>query len=102
MLGRASTRVWTRHALEELAQNACGAMVADWWGAAHRTLCAEACATLLGGAVNTLLILIPAFNEEGAVGNVVREVKTVLPDVPVLVVDDCSGDSTIGVARAAG
>jgi glycosyltransferase involved in cell wall biosynthesis len=32
----------------------------------------------------------------------VREVKTVLPDVPVLVVDDCSDDSTVSVARAAG
>ena len=52
--------------------------------------------------MNPLLILIPAFNEEGAVGAVVREVKGVIPDVPVLVVDDCSDDSTIDVARAQG
>jgi len=52
--------------------------------------------------VNPLLILIPAFNEEGAIGGVVREVHAVLPGVPVLVVDDSSGDATIGVARAAG
>ena len=49
-----------------------------------------------------LLILIPAFNEEGAVGGVVREVHAVLPETPVLVVDDCSADATISVARAAG
>ena len=49
-----------------------------------------------------LLILIPAFNEQGAIANVVREVKSVLPDAPVLVVDDSSGDGTIGAAQAAG
>ena len=49
-----------------------------------------------------LLILIPAFNEEGAVGGVVEEVRAVLPEVPVLVVDDCSEDATRQVARLAG
>lgn len=49
-----------------------------------------------------LLILIPAFNEEGAVGSVVHEVRAILGDVPVLVVDDCSEDATRSVARAAG
>lgn len=49
-----------------------------------------------------LLILIPAFNEEGAVGGVVHEVHAVLPDAPVLVVDDCSADATIEKARRAG
>jgi len=49
-----------------------------------------------------LLILIPAFNEEGAVGGVVQEVHAVMPGVPVLVVDDCSGDATIQNARNAG
>ena len=49
-----------------------------------------------------LLILIPAFNEEGAVGEVVREVRQVMPGVPVLVVDDCSADATREVARQAG
>ncbi len=49
-----------------------------------------------------LLILIPAFNEEGAVGDVVREVRQVMPGVPVLVVDDCSADATQAVARQAG
>jgi glycosyltransferase involved in cell wall biosynthesis len=49
-----------------------------------------------------LLILVPAYNEEAAVGNVVREVRSVLPEVPVLVIDDCSNDGTALVARTAG
>jgi glycosyltransferase involved in cell wall biosynthesis len=49
-----------------------------------------------------LLILIPAFNEEGAVGDVVREVRQVMLGVPVLVVDDCSADATRAVAHSAG
>ncbi len=49
-----------------------------------------------------LLVLIPAYNEEGAIGGVVNEVRAVMPGVPVLVVDDCSGDATIHIARAAG
>lgn len=49
-----------------------------------------------------LLILIPALNEEGAIGTVVEEVRAAMPDVPVLVVDDCSSDSTVQNARAAG
>jgi glycosyltransferase involved in cell wall biosynthesis len=49
-----------------------------------------------------LLIIIPAFNEEGAVGGVVETVKNAMPDVPVLVVDDCSKDATVTVARGAG
>lgn len=49
-----------------------------------------------------LLILIPAFNEEGAVGDLVREVRQVMPGVPVLVVDDCSADATRAVAQHAG
>jgi len=52
--------------------------------------------------VSKLLILIPAYNEEGAIGGVVNEVRAVMPGVPVLVVDDCSTDSTIHTARAAG
>ena len=50
----------------------------------------------------SVLILIPAFNEEGAVGGVVREVQEVMPGTPVLVVDDSSGDNTVLRAREAG
>jgi glycosyltransferase involved in cell wall biosynthesis len=51
--------------------------------------------------VSKLLILIPAYNEEGAIGGVVNEVRAVMPGVPVLVVDDCSTDATIHKARGA-
>jgi glycosyltransferase involved in cell wall biosynthesis len=52
--------------------------------------------------VSKLLILIPAYNEEGAVGGVVNEVREVMPGVPILVVDDCSTDETVDKARLAG
>lgn len=51
---------------------------------------------------DALLVLIPAFNEEHAVGDVVRSVQRIVPGVPVLVVDDCSHDATITAARGAG
>jgi glycosyltransferase involved in cell wall biosynthesis len=52
--------------------------------------------------VSKLLILIPAYNEEGAVGDVVKDVRRAMPGVPVLVVDDSSTDSTVHTARLAG
>jgi glycosyltransferase involved in cell wall biosynthesis len=45
---------------------------------------------------------MPAFNEEEAIGDVVREVRGVLPGVRCVVVDDGSRDATIGVAEHAG
>lgn len=48
------------------------------------------------------LVLIPAFNEEGAIGEVVKEVRALFPELPVLVADDCSKDATAVIARAAG
>jgi len=51
---------------------------------------------------DSLLIIVPAFNEEAAVGHVVREIHEVVPGVPVLVIDDCSSDATAAVARVAG
>lgn len=50
----------------------------------------------------SLMVIIPAYNEAGAVGEVVREVRQVVPGVRVLVIDDCSEDATVTVARAAG
>jgi glycosyltransferase involved in cell wall biosynthesis len=49
-----------------------------------------------------LLIVIPAYNEQGRVGEVVCDVRSVLPGVDVLVVDDGSGDDTAVEARNAG
>ncbi len=50
----------------------------------------------------SLLIIVPAYNEEAAIPFVLSELRQVLPDVPVLVIDDCSEDGTRGAARAAG
>ena len=50
---------------------------------------------------NTLIVM-PAFNEEESVRQVVIEVLTALPGIAVLVVDDGSADSTATEARAAG
>jgi glycosyltransferase involved in cell wall biosynthesis len=49
-----------------------------------------------------LLIIVPALNEQASVGGVVTEIRALLPEVPVLVLDDCSADGTAEVARAAG
>ena len=55
--------------------------------------------------MKTLVVVIPAYNEEATVGEVIREVPRDVPGVDrvlVLVFDDGSIDRTAGVARAAG
>jgi len=49
-----------------------------------------------------LLVIIPAFNEEDAIAGVIQAIRVAVPGVPVLVLDDCSNDGTLAVARAAG
>ena len=49
-----------------------------------------------------LLIIIPAFNEEDAIAGVIAGIRATIPGVPVLVLDDCSSDGTLTMARAAG
>jgi len=53
-------------------------------------------------ATTNYLVLIPAYNEEANIDWVVREARQVLGNVPILVADDCSTDSTAALARAAG
>jgi glycosyltransferase involved in cell wall biosynthesis len=53
------------------------------------------------GADN-FLVLIPAFNEAGAIAQVVREVREVVPKAKILVVDDSSTDATVSQANSAG
>ena len=53
-------------------------------------------------AVRRVLIVVPAWNEEAAVGQTVREIFAEVPGVDVLVVDDGSVDLTAKVAREAG
>ena len=49
-----------------------------------------------------VLIIVPAYNEEGAIAGVVREVKAILPLTPLLVIDDCSVDGTRSIAYGVG
>jgi len=48
------------------------------------------------------LAIVPAYNEEGMVGRVVREIGRAAPAFDVLVVDDGSTDATAAEAQAAG
>lgn len=52
--------------------------------------------------LSRVLIVMPAFNEEEAIGAVVREIQATLPGVRCVVVDDGSKDATSEVAAAAG
>jgi glycosyltransferase involved in cell wall biosynthesis len=49
-----------------------------------------------------MLVLVPAFNEEGAIARVVESIRREVPAALVIVVDDCSVDTTIQEARRAG
>jgi glycosyltransferase involved in cell wall biosynthesis len=48
------------------------------------------------------IAIVPAFNEEGAIGGVIEEIRAFDPTFDVLVVDDCSHDATAAVARSHG
>lgn len=49
-----------------------------------------------------LLVLIPAYNEQAAIGRIVRAVRDTLPQSAVVVIDDGSTDETAACAHAAG
>jgi len=53
-------------------------------------------------AQKNILVIIPAYNEEGSVEKVVEEIHTYIPQVEVLVVNDGSTDKTLERARTAG
>ncbi|MEP6797179.1 MAG: glycosyltransferase family 2 protein [Lapillicoccus sp.] len=50
----------------------------------------------------TVLVVVPAWNEEATLPLVLAEIRTALPDVDVLVVDDGSSDATSDVAARGG
>jgi glycosyltransferase involved in cell wall biosynthesis len=68
---------------------------------------AEAHDTTTAGAVparsaDPLLIIVPAYNEQGRVGKVIADIGKALPRADVLVIDDGSTDATADEARRAG
>jgi glycosyltransferase involved in cell wall biosynthesis len=48
------------------------------------------------------IAIVPAYNEEGAIGGVIEEIRAFDPALDVLVVDDASHDATAAVARRHG
>lgn len=56
----------------------------------------------LDSTKSPLLILIPAWNEAGAIAGVIREIREHVPDAPILVADDCSRDATRVIAEEMG
>lgn len=57
---------------------------------------------LLGPAHAVCLVIIPAFNEEPNIAEVVKGIRSCLPFADILVIDDGSQDHTADVARQAG
>lgn len=51
---------------------------------------------------DTLSIVLPAKNEEGAVGNTVARIRALFPEAQIIVVNDGSTDATSQLAQAAG
>ncbi len=49
-----------------------------------------------------IAVLIPCLNEEAAIGKVVRDFRSALPEAVIFVYDNGSKDRTVEVARAAG
>ncbi|HEY8282430.1 MAG TPA: glycosyltransferase family 2 protein [Leifsonia sp.] len=47
-----------------------------------------------------LLVVVPAYNEEASIGTVLADIRAVVPDAGILVVDDGSSDDTRRVALA--
>lgn len=47
-----------------------------------------------------VLIIIPAYNEEASIGNVIRAIKSTAPEVEIVVINDGSRDTTAQVAQA--
>ena len=48
----------------------------------------------------SLLVVIPAFNEEKSISNVIQDVRTHIRNASILVVDDGSQDSTAEIAKS--
>jgi glycosyltransferase involved in cell wall biosynthesis len=51
---------------------------------------------------NKALIIIPAYNEESCISNVIKSIRSEALEVDILVVDDGSGDATVQKAKDEG
>ncbi len=51
---------------------------------------------------NNIMIILPAYNETGKVGQVIRKIRATGFENTIVVVDDCSTDNTAGEADRAG
>ena len=47
-------------------------------------------------------VVIPAYNEEGSIGEIVKRVRSLIPESEIIVVDDGSEDATARIARDSG
>ncbi len=47
-------------------------------------------------------IIIPAYNESGSIGDIIKKIKALYPDAEIIVVNDGSTDDTVFVAKEAG
>ena len=57
---------------------------------------------MMSSDTSSLLVIVPAYNEAGAVDGVVESVRGVLPGVRIIVIDDGSWDDTARVAEQGG
>lgn len=55
-----------------------------------------------GGSAPTIVVLIPCYNEQLAIGRVVRDFRAALPGATVFVYDNNSTDGTVDEAKRAG
>jgi len=51
---------------------------------------------------NTISIIIPVYNEADTIGDLVRQIRSLYPDVEVIVINDGSSDDSAAVASNAG
>jgi glycosyltransferase involved in cell wall biosynthesis len=53
-------------------------------------------------AETSVLVIVPAWNEEATLGAVIAETRRAVPGADILIVNDCSRDATSDIAHAAG
>ncbi len=60
------------------------------------------CSSSDSGMEGSILVIIPAFNEEKTIAGVINRAKEVLPVAELVVIDDGSRDNTAALAAASG